>query len=176
MKDWKKIVAAVSPMLGAALGGPLGGAAGKLISQGLLGEDNASGQDIAAALMEPDNLIKLKSIERDFEMRMKELDIDQSRIGAQDRDSARDLAKDTSILPQAILSTVFIVGFFGALWLVFAGNLQLDDRQASIAHVLLGVLTSGVILILKFWFGGSPNDARQMDNVYNSIPREQLKK
>ena len=97
MKNWREIVSAVSPLLGAALGGPLGGAAGKLISIGLTGDDKSSDSDIAKALMDPDNLIKLKVVELDFEKRMKELDIDLSTIGAKDRDSARDMAKATGM-------------------------------------------------------------------------------
>lgn len=176
VKNWKSIVSAVAPSLGAALGGPLGGMAGKLISNGLIGNPDAADSDIATALMDPDNLLKLKTIERDFELKLKELDINIEKLAVDDRKSARDLAKTMGIEPQVILSSVFIAGFFVTLYFIFGTSVAMDDKTENLAFMLLGVLSSGVTMVLKFWFGGSMHDGKNMENIYNSIPREQLKK
>lgn len=176
MKDWKAVVKTVSPLLGSALGGPLGGAAAKLISEGLLAKSDATDTEIATALLDPDNLVRLKSIEKDFEVRMKELDVDVKKLSVEDRKSARDLAKVVGIEPHVVLSFVFICGFFAVLWLLFVSGVSLDPGIEKLALVLVGSLGANVTSVVKFWFGGSPNDQRNADNMYNSIPREQLKK
>jgi hypothetical protein len=176
VSNWKSIVKTVSPLLGAALGGPLGGMAGKLISEGILGDPAASSSDIYKALLDPENLVKLKSIEQEFELKLKELDVDLAKIGQADRESARGLAKSKGTGPQVIISSIFISGFFVVLAVLFSGLIVLTDSMENLAFLLLGVLASGVTMVLKFWFGGSPHDSEQMDNIYNSIPREQLKR
>lgn len=176
MKDWKKAVKAVSPLLGSALGGPLGGAAARLISEGLLGKSDSTDSELAAALLDPNNLVKLKSIEKDFEVRLKELDVDLERIGIEDRKSARDLAKSTGVTPQTVLSLVFITGFFSILWVLFVAEITMTESQDRMAYTLLGVLGTTVTVIIKFWFGGSPNDSKNMDHMYNAIPGEKVKR
>ena len=176
MKNWKSIVKAVAPTLATALGGPLAGMATKAISEGILGSEGATDSDLATAFLDPDNLVKLKSIEKDFEVRMRELDIDIAALETKDRSSARELAKAKGIEPQVVLSSIFIGGFFVVLWVLFSGSVVLTDSMEKLAYLLLGVLSSGVTMVLKFWFGGSPHDAANMQNIYNSIPREQLKK
>ena len=176
MSNWKSIVKAVAPTLATALGGPLAGMATKAISQSILGKDNATDSDLATAFLDPENLVKLKSVEKDFEIRMKELEVDISALEVKDRNSARDLAKQMGIEPQVVLSSIFIGGFFVVLWVLFSGSVVLTDSMEKLAYLLLGVLSSGVTMVLKFWFGGSPHDSANMQNIYNSIPREQLKK
>ena len=176
MSDWKSIVKVVAPTLATALGGPLAGMATKAISESILGVDNATDSDLATALLDPANLVKLKQTEKDFEVRMKELDIDIASLEVKDRSSARELAKAKGIEPQVVLSSIFIGGFFVVLWLLFSGTVVLTESMEKLAYLLLGVLSSGVTMVLKFWFGGSPHDGANMQNIYNSIPREQLKK
>ena len=176
MSDWKSIVKTVSPVLGAALGGPLGGMAGKLISEGLLGDSDAFSSDIYQALLDPENLVKLKSIEQEFEIKLNELDVDLAKIEQADRASARGLVESTGTAPQVVISSIFIAGFFVVLTVLFSGLVVLTDSMEKLAYLMLGVLASGVTMVLKFWFGGSPHDHEQMKNIYNSIPKEQLKK
>jgi len=46
----KKTIAAVAPMIGTALGGPIGGAAGRILGEILCGNENASPQEIEQGL------------------------------------------------------------------------------------------------------------------------------
>lgn len=173
MKDWKKIVGALAPTIGTALGGPLAGIAAKYVSQALLGHQDGDDSAIELALLTatPEQLTKVKEIEAKFKVDMRNLDIDLEAIAVDDRKSARNMASTTSLWPQATLSAIFIGGFLSLLWVLFSGAITLDASVKDIALIMLGVLASGVTVILKFWFGGSPNDGMQMDKIYNSVPR-----
>lgn len=173
---WKEILKGVAPTLATAMGGPLAGLATKTITDKLLGKESATDSEIYEALINPDGLAKLKEIDNDFKARMRELEIDLERIAVDDRKSARKLATDTGTQPQVIISGVFVVGFFVILLILFQESIVLTNTQENIAYMLLGTLASSVTLILKFWFGGGPNDGYQIEKIYNSIPSDKIKK
>jgi len=153
MKDqWKKLVSGVAPMLGTALGGPMGGIAAKAITGALLGEDNATDDlkvvEQAVKNATPDQLLALKKADNDFDVQMKELDFKLEDVRLKDVQDARDMAK-SNMWPQIILSIVMIVGYF---WIVY---LEASDPALDIDDYLLGVLTGAIPMILQFWFGSS---------------------
>ena len=176
MSDWKSIVRQVAPTIATALGGPLAGLAAKTLGDGLLGDSRASESDISQALLDPDGLLKLKTLESEFKIKMRELDVNVYTLAQKDRESARSMAIATGNGPQVLISSIFIGGFFLILWILFVAEVTMTESQDRMAYTLLGILGSAVTMIIKFWFGGGPNDLHQMNNVYNSIPREQLKK
>ena len=163
----KKIIGAVAPTLGLALGGPLGGMAGQLV-MGALG---VSSDDEALALLEgdPDSLLKLKTAQMDFEKRMAELDVDIEKITQLDRADARALAAKTSLMPQIVLSSLFIVGYFVVLGLFFSASLVVPTNEAFI--LMLGVLTAGVPMILAFWLGSSSGSKTKTDALAGAMVR-----
>lgn len=177
MKDWKKVLGGIAPTIATAIGGPLAGTATKFLASALLGKDEASEAELEAAVIgaSPETLAKIKKIDNDFKAEMKRLDVDLERIAVDDRKSARDLAQD-DMRPQVFISAVFIFGYFIVLWVLFGGNVELTEAQDRAAYMLLGVLTSGIPMILRFWFGGSPQDAAHMDRIYNSIPSDKVKR
>lgn len=72
--DWKdlaNIVGKAAPALGTLLGGPGGAAVGGLIASAL-GTANAP-EDVAAAVKDPDALVKLRQIEADKATKLQEL-------------------------------------------------------------------------------------------------------
>ena len=72
----KNVIGAVAPTIGSALAGPLGGQAASVISQvlGCSPEPKAINQAIQAAT--PEQMLELKKAEKEFEMHMKELEVD----------------------------------------------------------------------------------------------------
>lgn len=96
--DWKSIVRTVAPALAAALGSPIAGVATKFIADKVLGNPDASEQDIATALTapSPDLLIKLKESDHDFALEMKRAEIDVFELETQDADSARNMQIETT--------------------------------------------------------------------------------
>ena len=168
--NWKDTLGAIAPTLATAVGGPVAGLAVKtmLAATGLSSE-----KELADAVVsgDPEVLYKIKQAELDFDQRMAELGIERDKIGAQDRASARDMAKSTTLWPQIILSCLFVGGYFALIFTLFSGQFVLDDSIRDMSNILLGVLTAGIPMILRFWFGGSPGDDSQMEKIYNSVPK-----
>jgi hypothetical protein len=154
--DWKSIVKSVAPILGTALGGPLAGTAIKVLAEGLLGNPNASEQDVAAAVLSasPDQLLKLREIDATFKVKMRELEIDVYRIEVDDRKSARDLAK-VDMRPQIALSVLYTVGYFVMLWAFMTGEVEVAAQFKTEFNIILGVMTAAQVKIMDFWFGSS---------------------
>ena len=113
--------------------------------------------------------MKLTQADQDFDIRMKELDIDVERISASDRGNARNMAINTSLLPQIILASIYVSGFMGVLYIVFSGSLSLTSDQKDIAMYLLGILSAGLLQIMNFFFGSS-SGSKQKTRLMGSLP------
>jgi len=165
--DWKNILGSVAPALATALGGPLAGMATKAIASSLIGDENASEADIASAIQSgnPDMLVRLKEADIAFETRMAELGVDLEKISAEDRSSARDMAKATTLIPQSILAAVFVIGFAAVLTAVFMGEVQLDGSTKEAGMILLGILSAGITQILNFFFGSSAGSKEKTSHL-----------
>lgn len=160
MSSWKETLSAVAPMLATALGGPLAGAAVGAIGKALLGDENASMDDIAAAVAgaSPEQLLALKTADKQFDLETKKLNIE-------DRKSARKFAIDTSIFPQVILSIIYTVGYFGLMIMLISGDVIIPDNISGMVMTLIGVMTAAQAQIMNFWFGsssGSKEKTRKM--------------
>jgi len=156
MGDWKSIVGTLAPTIATALGGPLAGTATKFLSSALLGNEDASEHDIEAAILgaNPDQLGKLREIDNSFKIEMKRIDVDVYALEVDDRKDARDMAK-ANMVPQMTLSTIFIGGYFVIVWMLFSGQVVIDDSIRDMSNILLGVLTANIPSIMQFWFGSS---------------------
>jgi hypothetical protein len=145
----------VAPSIATALGGPLAGVAVRTLSGALFGHEEGTEQQVAEAIANatPEQLSAIKKIDADFKVRMKELDIDLERIAAGDRDSARQMQRETrDWLPKAL--AVFIVfGFFGILlWMMVFG---LPKTGVEALLMMVGSLTSAFGGVVQFYFGSS---------------------
>ena len=167
--DWKKIVGTVAPVLGTALGGPFGGMAGKFLSERLGVEEKDLEETILAA--SPETMVKIKELEYDFKLQMKEIGLKQEQLVFQDRADARSMARQKGIWPQAVLTAIFLAGYFSLIYLFFRngdviGNL--DDFSKGQLGILIGVLTAAVPQILNFWFGSSSGSKSKTELINNS--------
>ena len=79
------IIGSVAPTLGTALGGPLGGMAGDVISKVLGVENDPASLEKAIQNATPEQLIEIKKAEKEFETKMKQLDIDLYDLEAQEK-------------------------------------------------------------------------------------------
>lgn len=147
----RQVIATVAPGIGAALGGPLGGLAGNMIADALGGTGNV---EQALAEQKPETLLALKQADQAFAEKMRELDIDEERLEAGDRADARALAK-VDMRPHIWLTGLFIVGYFGLLYLLLSGNVQIPPALHDLSLALIGVITANVPTIMAFWFGSS---------------------
>lgn len=159
---WKDVVGAVAPTLATALGGPLAGAAVTALSSKLLGREDGSEDEVAAAVMtgSGDTLVKIKQADQEFAVRMRELDVDLERLHQTDRADARrrEQATGDSWTPR-ILASIVTVGFFGVLaWLLRYGK---PDTGGDALLVMLGALGGAWASIIAYYFGSSAGSAEK---------------
>lgn len=154
---WKSILKTVAPILGTAIGGPFGGMAAKALIEGLGGDENTTEEQMQEMIEKasPETLLKLKEVDNLFKVQMKELGIEEQQLHADDRKDARNMAINTTLVPQMIISVIFILAFSAIMYVTFTGMSTLQGQQATIANILLGILSAGVVQVMNFWFGSS---------------------
>ena len=170
LKTFGPLIGSVAPTIATALGGPVAGMAVKAISGALFGHDSATEEEIRTVLANPtgDQLAALKKIDADFAVQMKALDIDLERIAAGDRDSARDMQKETKDwIPRALAVSV-TVGFFAILLYMLVYGLPTTGNEALL--LLLGALQTAWGGIIAFYFGSSSGSQKKDQMIYNSKP------
>lgn len=162
--DWKGLVKSVAPMLGTALGGPVGGMAARAVAGAVLGDENASEEDVAMALASatPDQLAALKKADQDFKVKMEELGLKREDIAAQDRDSARKMhvANRSWIVP--LLAGLTVAGFFATMTFVLMGKVSLES---TILGFVLGQISAKTEQVYNFYFGSSAGSKEKTQHL-----------
>lgn len=158
---FKELLKTVAPSIGAAIGGPFGGIAGKMIADAL-GEpppntEAALQKLVNKALADPALAVKLKEAELAFDAKMAELGVDIYKTEVDDRKSAREMAK-VNMWPQIVISVVYNIIYF----LVLKEFIQMINTEQEIntqvmmlVSGLLGLMTGEIPRINAFWFGSS---------------------
>lgn len=149
------LIGALAPSLATALGGPIAGMAVKTLSNTLLGHDKGTEQEIEEALSKasPETLAAIKKADQDFEVKMKELDIDVDKISADDRNSARDREIKTGDKTPARLAIFVTSGFFGILIYLMKYGVPAQGGEALL--IMLGSLGTAWTGIIAYYFGSS---------------------
>ena len=152
MKDMlKSLVGAVAPTIGTALGGPMGGMAANMIAD-VLGVPNTP-KAIEKAIQEatPEQMLELKKAEQDFELQMKELDVDVFKLETADIQDARGkFSKDWTA---RIVGVAVVGGFMGYIFLV---TLQPPEQNSeALINLVLGYLGGLASAVISFYFGAS---------------------
>ena len=147
----KNVVGNLAPTLGSALAGPMGGMAGNLVAEVLGCDPEPKKIEQAIQNATPEQLMELKKAEKDFEIKMKELDVDIFAMETADIQDARKVfAKDWT---PRIFGLVALFGFVGYIFLV---TLQPPDANSdTIVSLVLGYLGGLVTAIASFYFGAS---------------------
>lgn len=172
MNDWKELLRTIAPGLATAFGGPLAGAAVKVLGDKLLGSPNASEDEIAAALssgsLNGDQLRAIKEAELSFQVEMAKIDQAMEASFIEDKKSAREMQSATHSPVPAILSYFVTVGYFGVLAGMMTKWLVVADSQ--VALMMLGSLTTAWGSVLAFWFGSTRDSARKTDLLAQAAP------
>jgi uncharacterized membrane protein YeaQ/YmgE (transglycosylase-associated protein family) len=147
----KGIVGAVAPNLGAALGGPIGGAAMTMLSHALGCDNNERALHRAIQTATPEQLADIKKAELEFEARMKELDVDIFALETQDTQNARKhFAKDWT---SKIIALV-MVGFFCA-YIAMITMMPPEQNSMELINLVLGYMGGLVSAVISYYFGAS---------------------
>ena len=127
------------------------GMAANMISE-VLGCGNEPKQ-IERALQQatPEQLTEIKKIEKEFEVKMRELDVDLYALQTADlQNSRKTFAKDWT---SRIIGVAVISGFLGYIFMV---TLQPPEANSeAIINLVLGYLGGLASAIISFYFGAS---------------------
>ena len=151
--NWKSVVASVAPTVAGMLGGPLGGVAVNLLAENLLNDPQASKDDVATALSSArvEDLNKLKLLEKDVRIHLKELGIREHRLMNDDRADARARHRATRDAMPGILAVLLTLGFFGVIGFIGVGRIAPGNE--AVMQVMLGALSTAWIGAMQFFFG-----------------------
>ena len=149
------IIGSVAPTLGTALGGPLGGMAGDAISKVLGCDNDPVSLEKAIATATPEQLLEIKKVEKEFEAKMKELDVDIYKLETQEKQDARKtFSKDWTA---RIIGIAMVGGFLGYIFLV---TLQPPEQNSeALINLVLGYLGGLASAVISFYFGVSNKDS-----------------
>lgn len=156
--SWKNIskhVGQAAPLLGAALGGPAGGAVGAIVASAL-GVDNDP-SSVSAALGDPESMVKLKQIELDHRAELEQMAVDLAKAELADKANARESHKHS---PMPMVVTIALTIIFGAaLWMVLAS--EIPGANSDVAYAMLGQLSALWGASITYWVGSTRGSAEK---------------
>lgn len=168
-----QVLKTVAPLIGTAIGGPLGPLAGAAISA-VLGTKPGDAAAASAALVNasPDQLLALKKADDDFAAQMKALDVQEEQLAYQDVASARSRQVSIKDWTPAVLAYVVTLGFFGVLTYVMHYGVKIGQGQGGEAVlILLGSLGTAWTAVVGYYFGSSVG-ARQSAETLGEIAKQ----
>lgn len=156
--DYKKIISAIAPSLGAALGGPAGAVAVSAVIAALGLSPKASAEDVAEAVqsLSSADILALKKADQEFALRMKELDTSAEKDRLSDLDSARkrEVAVQDKAVPR--LAALVVAGFIGMSVVVLTGSVKVDS---VLAGTVIGYVSGACTQVLSYYFGTSKSSS-----------------
>lgn len=166
------ILSTVAPTLATALGGPLAGVAVNSLIEALDLPSNSTKEDVLQTISNssPETLLRLKEVESNFKVKMKELEIDILELDIQDKKSARDREVSLSDNTNRILAFLIVALYIGIqLWLV-SGHI-LPQEMREIVMRALGTLDAIMGMVFSYYFGsslGSKEKTNQLEKILNA--------
>ena len=152
----KNLVGSLAPTIGTALGGPIGGMAANVLSEALGVKADPRSIEQAIHNATPQQLLELKKAEKDFEVQMKELDVDVYALQTQDIQNARrTFGGDWT---PTILGVLSMSGFMGYIFYITA--FPIPDTSDDIVMLIIGSLTGIATAVISFYFGASNKDKK----------------
>lgn len=163
----------IAPFLatGLSLAGPLGTMAGNAITNALGVKSGGTASDLLASLTKtpptPDQIAALKKADQDFQLQMKQLDIQSveelAKMDEADMASARQRETDLAKAGAKDNTPKWLAGIvtFGALLiaaLVFSGHANSvlkDSASAALAGTIVGYIFKDYGQVLGYYFGSS---------------------
>jgi hypothetical protein len=151
----KRAVARSAPKIARELGGPLAGAAVEALSRAIFGKDAVDEDQIAEAIegATADQIIALKRAEHEFEVALRQAAVEEQKIDAADRASARTRQTAMADWTPSILGALIIAGFFLTLGVMVAR--RLPEGAETEFSIMLGALATMTAAVVNYFFGSS---------------------
>lgn len=171
--DLGNTLSAIAPLAGKVIGGPYAALAVTAV-QAVFGDEEATPKQLAKKIKNatPEQIIALRKIDGDLQVKMRELDITEDELQYKDRSDARKLFSVNSA-PQMVLSALFVLGYFTVTGLLayFAlnpdPNTEINPLLFGMLGTVIGVLTAAIPQILNFWFGSSKSSQDKNQIISN---------
>ena len=146
------LLKALAPTIGTAVGGPMGGMAAKMVAS-KLGIKKTDTQSIEEALEEasPEQLEEIKVAEKEFALKMKQMNVDVFAKQVEDVQDARKVF-GVDPIPKSF-AMLALVGFLAYVFLVTMQDPESNDD--AIVNLVLGYLGGLVSGISAFFFGAN---------------------
>lgn len=150
-----KLITSVVPAIGKAASGDLMGGVTEALK--LFGIDNGGPKELANAIQNatPEQLAELKRIDNEFDLKMKEMEVDLETLAVKDRDSARDMQVQLKSMLPGIIGCGVLSGFFLVLILMFF----MPDFENRAMDIMLGTLGTMSGAVVNFYFGSSKSSS-----------------
>jgi len=158
----KKLLSAIAPTVGTALGGPFGGMVAGKLSEALTGTPNATPDELEQVMRTatPEQLHAIKKVETDLKVQLKELDVDLERVHQQDRDSARNRQIALKDKTPTILALSTLLGFFGY---IAAVTFLPHNANEGFLNLVIGWLGGSASTVIAYYFGSSSEVGNKPD-------------
>jgi len=150
MDDFLKVLGKLSPTIGTALGGPVGGALGlgvKTLVSTITGVDDS---DKALELLQTN-----PELMADLEMRIREIELETLRVHAVDRDSARKRQMIVKDKTPAVLAVITLMSFFSYIGVVTFLPSGVIDGRMDFINLAVGWLGGSATSVVAYYFGSS---------------------
>jgi len=171
--DWKDVVGKVAPMLGAALGGPLGGIALASVADALgLSDKTEAAITEALAGTTPEQLLALKNADQMFALKMQELVFadakDTLTVEASDRNSAR--LREMSVKDNTPRNLAYIVtaGYFSLVAALMFGSIPVANKD--ILFIMFGTMGTAWTGCLAYYFSTTSSSRQKTELLARAEP------
>lgn len=169
MNDWIKTIA---PLIGTALGGPLGGAAASFIAD-KLGVNEKTVEAVSKVLndgkLSPEQIVQVKDAELEFKKFLETNKIKLEELAQQDRKSARDMLIATRAKTPAILTWIIVLAVLGLEGFLLVSGTP-DNIDPLVMGRIMGTLDMALGLVLAYWFGTTSGSTAKTELLANSMP------
>lgn len=149
-------LSSILPTIGTLLGGPLGGAAVQAVGK-VLNIEQPTTDKVKAALasnnLTQQQIAELERADIELQAKLAELGISAQKIAAEDRANARAMQVSTQSIVPHVLAILFVTFYLAIISMLLTGQMKLWEN--STLTMLLGGVTSGVAMILGFYFGAT---------------------
>jgi len=146
----KGLLKLVAPTVGTAIGGPMGGMAAKAVAQVLNCPPDPEAIEDALENAPPEKLEQVKEVDREFAIKMKELDIDLFAKEADDRKDARRTF-GTDLTPKMFCMLALVL--YG-VYVMTVTIMPHDQNDETIISLVLGQLSGILGTCAAFFYGG----------------------
>lgn len=155
-KDIGKQVASAAPVLGVALGGPVGGAAGALIAS-VFGVENTPDAVEKAIKADPESALKLRELEQQHEQALRQMDLDERKAELADTQQARTTHHDSWVPWALTLSLVVMVSAMVAALV----SMEIPEGNREVVYLIVGQLIGAFSTAVAYWLGSSKSSVNK---------------